>query len=197
MKTKKSILKSHEVIIAIALILNINLSSGADKSDSLDVIKSVNLSVFGGASINNADLYSLGLGFGIDASVNTKKMLYTCRYIHQDVETLFKSPNESVNDIGFLMGLYKQKRMWYADASMGISAVFGNQQGTKLPSGGWFDPSSYYESVPYSTIGIPFEVNGMLKRKFIGIGMGLKGNINTENSYYGLFLTAKLSIPTF
>ena len=175
--------------VAFLCFMNIQLIIGEDTT-STPGINSIDFIVNAGPVLYKSNF---GLSFGIDGTINTDDNFFRARYNHQEAFSLFDSPTETVNDLGLITGVQIHKRIWYFDSGIGASAVFGIKQGRLLESG-WF--TSVYETIPYATLGIPFEMTGMIKGKYAGCGISFKGNINSERSYIGLFLLAKITIPT-
>jgi hypothetical protein len=71
--------------------------------------------------------------------------------------------------------------------------VGGVRRGRFLGSGGgWFGPS-YYESLSFTTVGIPLEAQVFFTPfSFLGIGMCGFANLNPEKPYAGALLCLKI-----
>ncbi len=94
-------------------------------------------------------------------------------------------PLESVGDLGVLYGKrLSEPGLGFMSVSGGVALVYGKRRGEFVrSSGSWFG-TSYYEEVPFTTVGLPVDMQFCLA-PFNGIGLALDlfGNLNSERSY--------------
>lgn len=96
----------------------------------------------------------------------------------------FAQPALKTSEFGLLYGLKKGN---FSLAS-GLSAVWGRFRGkymytepTPLMGSGY-----HYETINYTTVGIPVEIRYITSTKHAGIGITAFGNLNNKNSFAGL-----------
>lgn len=119
--------------------------------------------------------------------------LFTLRYImNRELKIAFGDrPLNVVHDIGLMYGRLFLRKSFSLTFSGGLSYVFGNKRGKKLPPDGWLDLVDHYAEVPISTVGVPLEGNLFFTpSKHFGFGFNLFGNINIEQSYIGIGFSA-------
>ncbi|MBD2751296.1 hypothetical protein [Spirosoma validum] len=75
--------------------------------------------------------------------------------------------------------------------STGVSNVWGRKRGKYLSAIGapLFSAEHLYESVRYSTVGLPAEIRFITSTKDVGIGLTAFGNLNAKRSFVGLNLS--------
>lgn len=147
------------------------------------------------------NLYWLNVGIGASSagisgsasfSYNYGSGLISIRHVaNSEFNILWPSPTETVWDLGVIYGRSAKASYGVASISGGIAIVGGVRRGRYLGSTGWF--SSQYETLKFSTIGIPIE--GQLfwtPFSFLGIGMYGFGNLNREQSFAGALLCLQL-----
>lgn len=139
------------------------------------------------AGIGTGTLGNLTLALGYE--FKNKPTLLTARYAY-NLEIYTNEnvrPLHKVNDLGLLYG-YKVGKFRF---STGLSGVWGVTRGKYLFED--TDPLIYgnqvYESVPYTTIGIPAEVRFIWSTRDLGIGLTAYGNLNAKRPYAGLNLS--------
>ena len=172
------------VIISTVLMLLTTKSQAyvqQDTSDSKPNLSWLNLGLGVG---------SIGLSAGASFSYNFGSSLISIRSVANSEFKIFgPSPSENVWDLGVLYGRSAKASYGVASISGGIAIVGGVRRGRYLGSTGGFFSSDKYESLTFSTIGIPIE--GQLfwtPFSFFGIGIYGFGNLNPEQSFAGALL---------
>lgn len=145
----------------------------------------------------NQPNYWLGMGIGksqlpsgmiaLGYEFATKPTLLVVRYT--DNRELFPaySPGLLTQEVALLYGLKAGKFRF----STGISNVWGFNRGKYL----YTDPKPFlgsgevYESIRYSTVGLPAEIRFITSLKSVGIGVTAFGNLNAKRSFAGLNLS--------
>lgn len=146
---------------------------------------------------SNLDNYWLGVGLGksqfpsgmiaLGYEFTNKPTLLIARYT--DNRELFSNnaPSIMAQEMALLYGIKTGKFRF----STGISNVWGRNRGKYLSVIG--DPLLYgehlYESVRYSTVGLPAEIRFITSTDDVGIGLTAFGNLNTKQSFVGLNLS--------
>lgn len=97
---------------------------------------------------------------------------------------------------GFLLShLRKGKRRGYFDLNVGLAA-FGRKARDPWLSIGWGPYSSTKEEVrEIHTVGIPFDLSVNTARGFLGVGIGIVGNLNLNQPYAGFNLRFRFGNP--
>lgn len=143
----------------------------------------------------------IGMGAGYSAPINSlptvmaygtygsNNHLLTLRYIRNREFAVFQdSPQEIINDIGFMYGrkLLNKKHV-FISINGGVSYITGTIRG-RLISSGCF--TSVHAPVDVSTIGFPLESQLVLTPfKHVGFSLNCFGNLNPESSYIGAGLS--------
>ncbi|QDK81393.1 hypothetical protein EXU85_23400 [Spirosoma sp. KCTC 42546] len=138
-----------------------------------------------GVGLGKSQYYSGMIALGYEF-INRPTILIT-RYT--DNRELFSNnaPGIMAQEIALMYGLKTGKFRF----STGISNVWGINRGKYLSAIG--DPILYgehlYESVRYSTVGLPAEIRFITSTKDVGIGLTAFGNLNAKRSFVGLNLS--------
>lgn len=145
----------------------------------------------------NSANYWLGVGVGLSQFPSgmialgyefiDKPTLLIARYT--DNRELFSDDRPGImgKEMALLYGIRAGKFCF----STGLSSVWGINRGKFVSTIG--DPllygSNYYESVRYSTVGLPAEIRFLTSRDDVGIGLTAFGNLNAKRSFIGLNLS--------
>ncbi|MFD2572100.1 hypothetical protein ACFSUS_15755 [Spirosoma soli] len=141
--------------------------------------------------------YWLGVGLGksqfpsgmmaLGYEFTNKPTLLVARYVANGQVFSDIRPGISVNELGLLYGVKAGKFRF----STGLSGVWGVNRGKYLYSDP--DPLIYgttvYESIKYTTVGVPAEIRFITSTKDVGIGLTGFGNLNARRSFVGLNLS--------
>jgi hypothetical protein len=100
---------------------------------------------------------------------------------------LHVDPRESVRDLGVLYGKrWSEPGLGFMSISGGVALVYGIRRGEPIAYSGvwWFFGTSYYEKVPFTTVGLPIDMQFCLApSQGVGLALDLFGNLNSERSY--------------
>lgn len=135
-----------------------------------------------GIGLGKSQFPSGMVAFGYD--FNNKPTLITARYTFNGEILSDNLPGIKVSEFGMLYGLRTGKFSF----STGLSGVWGTNRGKYISS----DPdplisgSNIYESVKYTTIGVPAEIRFITSTNDVGIGVTGFGNINAKRSFFGI-----------
>lgn len=138
-----------------------------------------------GVGLGKGQYHSGMIALGYEFS-NTPTLLIA-RYT--DNRELFSANDPSImaQEIALMYGIETGKFRF----STGVSNVWGRNRGKYLSA--ISDPFLYgehlYESVRYSTVGLPAEVRFIISTKDVGIGLTAFGNLNARRSFLGLNLS--------
>ena len=95
-------------------------------------------------------------------------------------------PREHVSDLGILYGKrWSQPGLGFVSVSGGIAFVHGMRRGEFIrKTGSWFSTTHYYEKEPFTTVGLPIDMQFCLAPfNSVGLALDLFGNLNPERSY--------------
>lgn len=166
--------KSFAFFLALVFLLLTKTISHAQKTHQNNYWLGVGL----GKSQFPSGMVALGYEF------TNKPTILIARYT--DNRELFSDNRPGIlgKEIAILYGLKAGKFR----LSTGISSVWGTNRGKYLSTIG--DPllygSHYYESVRYSTVGLPAEIRFITSTDDVGIGITGFGNLNGKRSFAGL-----------
>lgn len=138
--------------------------------------------------------YWLGLGLGathlpsgmgaLGYEFTDRPTLITARYVDNRQVFSDNIPGVKIKEAALMYGIRTGKFRF----SAGLSGVWGVKRGKYLFS----DPdpllygTNYYESVRYTTVGIPGEIRFISSNEDVGIGVTAFGNLNGRQSFAGL-----------
>ncbi|MBC3789225.1 hypothetical protein [Spirosoma utsteinense] len=169
--------KSFAFFWALALLFLTTTVSYAQKADQHKYWLGVGL----GKSQYHSGMLALGYEF-----VN-KPTLLIARYTDNRELNSKNAPSIIAQEFALLYGIKTGKFRF----STGVSNVWGRNWGKYLSVIG--EPFLYgehwYESVRYSTVGLPAEVRFITSTKDVGIGLTAFGNLNAKRSFVGLNLS--------
>ncbi|MBC3794661.1 hypothetical protein [Spirosoma utsteinense] len=169
--------KSFAFFWALALLFLTTTVSYAQKADQHKYWLGVGL----GKSQYHSGMLALGYEF-----VN-KPTLLIARYTDNRELNSKNAPSIIAQEFALLYGIKTGKFRF----STGVSNVWGRNRGKYLSVIG--EPFLYgehwYESVRYSTVGLPAEVRFITSTKDVGIGLTAFGNLNAKRSFVGLNLS--------
>jgi hypothetical protein len=159
----------------------------------------------------------IGLGLGVAAIANASSgiaarggltvpfrgaNLMTLRVAYAEEFLLFTSPSMSVWDVGVLYGRQARGKWTYGSAAAGLALTGGMQRGARVTSYsecyfleclGQLFAGTDYEERPFTTVGIPFELEaGFTFSSVIGIALNVFGNVNQKQSTLGASLSLLL-----
>jgi hypothetical protein len=151
----------------------------------------------GTSSIEGVQDPGIGLRGGLSIPLGGANLL-TVRGSLADEFALFSSPSISVWDAGVLYGRQAKAKWAYGAVSAGVALTGGMRRGQRLTPisecyfleclAGIFQTVEYEER-PFTTVGIPFEVEaGLTFSSAVGVGLSFFGNINREMSATGVSL---------
>jgi hypothetical protein len=168
------------MLVALLMLLSTNtqVSAQQDTSYSTRNLSWVNLGLRGG---------SFGISGTANFSYGFRNNLISIRYLANTHLDFFLSPSETVWDLGILYGRYSKASHSIVSISGGIAIVSGVRRVKYLGSTGFL--SSEYETLEFSTIGIPIECQlSWTPLSSLGIGLCAFGNVNNEQSFAGAIL---------
>ena len=138
--------------------------------------------------------YWLGLGLGathlpsamgaLGYEFTDRPTLIIARYVNNQQVFSDNVPGVKIKEAALLYGVRTGKFRF----STGLSGVWGVKRGKYLSS----DPdpliygSNYYESIRYTTVGIPGEIRFITSNQDVGLGVTAFGNLNGRQSFAGL-----------
>ncbi len=149
-------------------------------------------------------ILSLGLGpsaggiMGVaSAQARRGSRLFGLRIAESSEFNLFgPSPALADTEFGVLYGHYSARRAGFVTASAGLSVVRSVRRGRSLGSDcnssafmGCLFSVTRHERLVSHTFGIPFEARAVLASRYAGLGVGVFGNLNGNNSFVGIGLT--------
>ncbi|MBN1970847.1 MAG: hypothetical protein JXR48_19000 [Candidatus Delongbacteria bacterium] len=127
--------------------------------------------------------------FSIAVPVPLKNQFVSGRFTNYDELQLWSSEKlpdpESLNEKAFMYGLYSEQKYFQISFAIGIGFVDGEK-----------DEDGEDALKDYDTMG--FALEGQLfwrPLNFIGVGLMLTGNVNSENSYFTPTLGVQLALP--
>jgi hypothetical protein len=138
-----------------------------------------------GVGLGKSQFPSGMIAFGYEFT--NKPTLLIARYT--DNRELFSdnAPSIMAQEIALLYGVKTGKFRF----STGVSNIWGRNRGKYLSAIGevFLYGEHWYESVRYSTVGLPAEVRFITSTKDVGIGLTAFGNLNAKRSFVGLNLS--------
>lgn len=113
---------------------------------------------------------------------------YQLRYNLGLVESIFgRSKVAEVSDIGYLWGFMLPRRYFMMEAAVGLSIVAGQKRYSQAYNAGLSQ---------FVTAGLPAELDiKLMFRRYFGIGLSVKGNLNPETSYLSVGLELTFNGP--
>ncbi|OZI06867.1 hypothetical protein BWI93_17895 [Siphonobacter sp. BAB-5385] len=144
------------------------------------------LSLAGGGAVGQTKLANLTGAVAYEFKNKPTLLTLRCSYNLGIFEKESVTPLIDVADVGLLYG-YKVGKFRF---SAGVGAVWGTDRGAYKYY--LSDPLTYgnnvYESLDYTTIGLPTEIRFITGGKDLGIGLTAFGNVNAKRSFFGLNL---------
>lgn len=136
---------------------------------------------------------SLGLAGTASLNVVRGQRLYGLRVAAVEEFNIFgPSPSESASDWALLIGMASASRRGLRFAAAGLGLVRSVRRGRQIHPGGWFLVGPQHERLERLTLGIPFDLHGILHLRGCGLGLSLFGNVNAANTFAGVALTVHL-----
>lgn len=100
-------------------------------------------------------------------------------------------PLQYVSDVSYLYGWLLSRKYFLAEFACGVSGVTGSKRGSEN-----YSVASGYNMDRFTTIGLPLEADvKFMARRYIGIGVAAKANINPQLSYFTIGLELTLNGP--
>lgn len=103
----------------------------------------------------------------------------------------FSTVDERAFDRAVLVGFCTRNEFSKVSASIGYGVVEGVLEGAPIEDSDIFND---HEAIPYRVNGIPWEVQLLVKYRYIGFGLYLYGNLNEVRSFWGTTLMLQLGV---
>jgi hypothetical protein len=108
--------------------------------------------------------------------------------------TIYPS-NLELNELGFMYGVTARARMFRFSALTGIGIVSGSKLGALLYEEQGMFGSEFYETISYTTVGVPFEISfSAVPSRYAGMSFKVFGNINNAKSHIGIGCSLDLGL---
>jgi hypothetical protein len=135
---------------------------------------------------SGAGISVIGPSYAVGFSVKSESSLFSVRYA-MNAEFIFStSPYETGWDAGVLYGTCKKFPSGMFSISSGLAVVGGVRRGKFL---GYANNANNYESLPFSTMGIPLEAQlCWTPVSFLGLGVYAYADLNKNRSFAGVLL---------
>jgi hypothetical protein len=151
----------------------------------------------GASSIEGLQDAGVGVRGGLSIPLGGADLI-TFRGSLSEEFALFTSPSIKVWDAGVLYGRQAKGKWGYGAMSAGLALTGGMRRGERrtpirecyfLDCLAWIFETVEYEERPFTTAGIPFEIEaGLTFSSSVGLGLNFFGNVNREMSAAGLSL---------
>ncbi|WP_420155151.1 hypothetical protein [Siphonobacter sp.] len=144
------------------------------------------LSLAGGGAVGQTKFANLTGAVAYEFKKKPTLVTLRCAYNLGLFEEESLTPLIKVGDVGLLYG-YKVGKFRF---SAGVGAVWGTDRGAYkyYVSDPLLYGNNVYESLDYTTIGLPTEIRFITGGKDLAIGLTAFGNVNAKRSFFGLNL---------
>jgi len=139
-----------------------------------------------------SDQIALGAGLNLHY-LNKNRRHFQVRYNYvENMQFLSSTYAYAVSDIGYMTGWLRARKYSVMEVAIGISCVAGNKPGREIPDY-W---GSDYAQDSFVTVGIPIEADiKCMAKRYFGLGLVLKANLNPAASYGTLGVELTLNGP--
>lgn len=150
----------------------------------------------------------LGAGIGATGKLNasavnikfnlkTEHIVWSAYYnFYDEAQDWFDSyyPYQRLNEFGLMAGIFNNEGRVMVSGSTGISLITGKERGDSLSTSYyWLGNAYYFETVKYTTIGLPLDIDLLLgARRGFNAGLNFHANINPKYITASMMLSIRI-----
>jgi len=139
-----------------------------------------------------ADRLALGIGGNLHY-LNSHRRHFEVSYNYVEELAILSPPEYAFSDIAYKIGWLRARKYVLMEFAVGLSCVTGYNRGDEKPGYFW---SAEYKAHYFTTVGLCFEADAkVMARRYFGLGLVVKGNLNPQVSYIGYGIEITLNGP--